>query len=192
MRYLSTVILLVFSLNGITQNMSINDTLTIADNLALLDIDSSDNNNLSMQQVSLFDTKIISTPTSEEVSEVHLPVHSTSDSKSTSCPECITMLSTADAAGYTWANCREKCRNSTEGGFTDWRMPTWDETLLYSSGLLDPPGGWQINWTWTATPWDTRIADKPNPGDWLVFNESNGKWNITPGTSNSHNCRCVR
>jgi len=37
----------------------------------------------------------------------------------------------------------------------------------------------------------SRVADTPNNGNWVVFNESNGNWNNNNYT-NTNYCRCVR
>jgi len=37
----------------------------------------------------------------------------------------------------------------------------------------------------------SRVADTPNNGNWVIFNESNGNWNNNNYT-NTNNCRCVR
>ena len=37
----------------------------------------------------------------------------------------------------------------------------------------------------------SRVADTPNNGNWVVFNESNGNWNNNNYT-NTNDCRCVR
>jgi hypothetical protein len=109
----------------------------------------------------------------------------------TGCANCITSISAADATTYTWSACREKCRTSTEGTFIDWRMPTWDEAVYYGSGAFDPPGGWQTGYTWTSTPWDSRVVSPSTNGYWVVFYESNGSW-IGTTYATTDDCRCVR
>lgn len=110
----------------------------------------------------------------------------------TGCASCISMISSYDASTYTWDGCREKCRNLTEGGYTDWRMPTWDEAVYYGSGAFNPPGGtWHSTSVWTSTPWDARVAGTPSTGYWVVFYESNGNWGYILYT-NSNKCLCVR
>jgi len=86
-----------------------------------------------------------------------------------------------------WITCYTTCRNATDGGYTDWRMPTLDEIFWARvSGVISPPDGWKPNdyLTWTATC-------TPSSGYWIVFREADGSWasiNFTPTLV----CRCVR
>ena len=116
---------------------------------------------------------------------------STSGGGPTGCASCITSISTTEWSGKTWAQCRENCRLLVQGGFSDWRMPTWDEAAYYGSGAFDPPDGTWSGYVWTSTPWDLRVAATPGYGVWVVFNESDGTW-IHAHYASVGDCRCVR
>ena len=117
---------------------------------------------------------------------------STSGGGPTGCASCITSISTTEWSVVTWAQCRENCRSLTQGGFSDWRMPTWDEAAYYGSGAFDPPDGtWISGYVWTSTPWDSRVASSPLNGNWVVFTESTGNWFHSNYTSINYG-RCVR
>jgi len=117
---------------------------------------------------------------------------STSGGGPTGCASCITSISTTEWSTVTWEQCRENCRLLVQGGFSDWRMPTWDEAAYYGSGAFDPPDGtWISGYVWTSTPWDSRVAGTPSNGYWVVFAENNGPWRGYSYMS-SYCCRCVR
>ncbi len=110
----------------------------------------------------------------------------------TGCANCVSMISPASSSTMNWASCRDYCRSGTWGGYTDWRMPTFDEAINYNTNAaIAPNGGWASSFVWTSTPWDARVGGTPSTGGWVVFHESNGNWNYnfipTP-----HYCRCVR
>ncbi len=121
----------------------------------------------------------------------------------TGCAACVTTISTAEQTGLaTWITAREYCRTLVEGGYSDWRLPTFEEALYFLSGTFDPPDGSWINdeiWTATAaTPvYGTQTAatgaTKTSNNQYVWIHETNGTWGyanyndaINPG------CRCVR
>jgi len=118
---------------------------------------------------------------------------STSGGGPTGCASCITSISTTEWSVVTWAQCRENCRLLVQGGFSDWRMPTWDEAAYYGSGAFDPPDStWIGGYVWTSTPWDSRVAATPTKGNWVVFYESLGAWFNNSYNTTTYYCRCVR
>ncbi|TAL62660.1 MAG: collagen-like protein [Bacteroidetes bacterium] len=71
-----------------------------------------------------------------------------------------------------------------DGGFTDWRMPTFEEYLYARGEFAAPTGGWQNNACFT------RDVDYPvSTPAWLLLNESTYAVTASSGTNR---CRCVR
>ncbi|MCX7953753.1 MAG: DUF1566 domain-containing protein, partial [Bacteroidales bacterium] len=54
----------------------------------------------------------------------------------------------------TWITCVDNCRNLTEGGYNDWRMPTFEEAIMYRTNraIPTPSGGFNLSVVWTSTP----------------------------------------
>jgi len=106
------------------------------------------------------------------------------DSK-TACENCITSISTFEGSSLTWAACADACFNLEESGFSDWRMPSFDEIVYYRTAFAPPDGSWINQNVWTSTLWTAQV------GSWIVLYESAGSWNnVNYSTKNS--CRCVR
>jgi hypothetical protein len=105
----------------------------------------------------------------------------------TGCANCITAIS-SHSTSVTWIQCANYCNSLGNG----WRMPTWDEAIYYRTSLniTSPPSAWQ-SYVWTSTAADARFAAGPAAGNWFVFHESNGNWNID-AYSSLYSCRCVR
>lgn len=112
----------------------------------------------------------------------------------TGCANCMSMISPASSSTMEWWQCANYCLSGTWGGYNDWRMPTWDEAIMYrTSAAINKTlsSGWASNYVWTSTPWDARVNSTASAGGWVVFNESTGDW----GGNNYYNdiyCRCVR
>ncbi len=108
----------------------------------------------------------------------------------TGCANCVSEISPASSTIMTWIQCADYCRSGTWGGYNDWRMPTFDECIMYRTNKAIAPNG---SWTyiWTSTPWDARVGGTPSAGYWVVFTETSGGWHNYYYYSNS-NCRCVR
>ena len=96
----------------------------------------------------------------------------------------IRQFSGISSSTMNWVACGTYCRNLTDGGYTDWRVPTLDE-LSYAklSGYNAP--SWSSNDVWTSTPYTS------SNGRWVFFYESSGNWNYD-NYNNNHSCRCVR
>ena len=111
----------------------------------------------------------------------------------TGCAACITEISTTEWSNITWTTCRNNCRTLVENGSSDWRIPTFDELVYYTSGTFDPPdGSWLPDYVWTSTPTDSRVLGTEILGDFMVFYESTGQWNYSVYNSATRACRCVR
>jgi len=109
----------------------------------------------------------------------------------TGCASCISMVSDISTNSMTWGACAKKCREMTTDGFTDWRMPTFDEVIYYVSGASNISFTASSSYIWTSTPWDAKVATTASSGYWGLFNETSGKWLATT-YSDSYYCRCVR
>ena len=73
------------------------------------------------------------------------------------------------------------CRNLTEGGFTDWSLPTMQEVWdIYMAGPISDD--MSANYFWTT--------DKHN-NDWHRVNVNDGNLDASGGSSVSYT-RCVR
>ena len=96
----------------------------------------------------------------------------------------IRQFSGISSSTMNWVSCGTYCRNLTDGGYTDWRVPTLDE-LFYAklSGYNAP--SWSSNYVWTSTP------STSTSGNWIIFKESDGHWGYNFYNNNSY-CRCVR
>jgi len=111
----------------------------------------------------------------------------------TGCASCISMVSHVSTSSMKWGSCADTCRDMTKDGFTDWRMPTFDEVIYYVSGASNISFTASSRSIWTSTPCDVRVTNSITPGYWVIFNESDGNWssylyNNTPIIY----CRCVR
>jgi len=109
----------------------------------------------------------------------------------TGCASCISMVSNVSTSSMTWGSCADTCRNMTTGGFTDWRMPTFDEVIYYVSGASNISFTASSSSIWTSTPWDVRVTNSIYTGFWVIFIESAGNWSYN-NYSNNASCRCVR
>lgn len=109
----------------------------------------------------------------------------------TGCASCISMVSDVSMSTMTWGACANTCRNMTTGGFTDWRMPTFDEVIYYVSGASNISFTASSSYIWTSTPWDVRVTNSIASGYWVIFTESDGNWTGF-NYNNSNCCRCVR
>ncbi|MEM4326261.1 MAG: hypothetical protein QXU40_03090 [Candidatus Pacearchaeota archaeon] len=86
-----------------------------------------------------------------------------------------------------WVDCYSTCRNATDGGFMDWRMPTADEYYwARATGIITPPGGWGSGYVWTSSPNPTAS------GKGLIFDEASGNWSNSYTIPMVYGCRCVR
>lgn len=83
------------------------------------------------------------------------------------------------------------CRNLTEGGFSDWRLPTLPELItLASTGgtvISTPSSG---NFLWTATINGTNFGAGQHA--LATFRLSDGTVEVTYGNSSNPRTRCVR
>ena len=115
----------------------------------------------------------------------------------TGCASCISMVSDISTNSMTWGECASFCRSKTDGDFTDWRMPTFEEVIYYTSGASNITFTASSNYIWTSTPYDARVATAASSGNWVVFYESSGYWTEYSYSDGSNTyphryCRCVR
>ncbi len=108
----------------------------------------------------------------------------------TGCASCITMVSAVSTNSMTWGDCASFCRSKTDGGFTDWRMPTFEEVIYYTSGASNITFT-ATSYIWTSTPYDAKVnpTTTSSTGCWVIFNETSGYWSYY---NNNNYCRCVR
>lgn len=98
----------------------------------------------------------------------------------------------AAISNSTWLNvnftaCATNCTNLSEGGFTDWRIPTFKEYVYARFNFPTPTGGWIS---------DTNFLTTSNTStSWLLFQEqpSNGEYfGATSNSTDPRACRCIR
>ncbi len=103
----------------------------------------------------------------------------------------ITHMSELLGEKVTWIDCANYCRSLNEGGYNNWRMPSFKEAIYYrTSNLIKVPDKWG-NWIWTTTPYDGVRMSAPVLGHYIMFNEVKGDW----GDGNydePRGCRCIR
>ena len=110
----------------------------------------------------------------------------------TGCASCITMVSEVSTDTKTWGACASFCRSKTDNGFNDWRMPTFEEVIYYTSGASNITFTATSNYIWTSTPYDAKVATTSYTGRWVFFVEGSGNWGGDNYTATSISCRCVR
>lgn len=114
----------------------------------------------------------------------------------TGCAACITTISTTEWANVDWVTCRNNCRTLAEGGYSDWRLPTFDEAVYYLNGTFDPPDGtWRPDYVWTCTPSTSlysTTASVAMENFYVLIREDSGQWKSVSYVSNAEDCRCVR
>ncbi len=119
-----------------------------------------------------------------------------STGSTSNCPPfpCPTQWGTVSTTAMTWGACARWCVNSTEGGFTDWRMPTIKD-IWYLYMTVD--GGTDNKYIWTASfPGEPGILiSNGNPADYVhhfyIWRILDGYWSLS-WPNNIYYCRCVR
>lgn len=102
------------------------------------------------------------------------------------CDSCPSMWSTLGPAALIWGDCARYCENLVEGGFSDWRMPTYEEgnrlfgLTTSSSDII-----------WTSTPNASKWNTGSNPSEFLVIQMNDGRWSTDPPFF-TNSCKCVR
>lgn len=99
----------------------------------------------------------------------------------------ISEFTVTKSSSITFVNCITTCRNATDNGHNDWRVPSMDEHWWAThSGLITPPDGWI-----DASYWTTEMGH--STGSVLTVKEVTPfqqiDLNATVGTGS---CRCVR
>lgn len=90
-----------------------------------------------------------------------------------------------DIGVVTHGNANNLCRNSTVGGYTDWRLPTTDElTKIYSN--KDIIGGFKITTDYIGCYW----CSSPSGNYFLNF--GNGSLGKSYYNTSNYSARCVR
>lgn len=115
---------------------------------------------------------------------------------STGCSNCVTMISPVSVSAH-WGDCASYCRDGTWGGYTDWRMPTFEEAIDYTaSGNVTLVGGATLPYDgsiWTSTPAFYNLTGSTSTGNnWVGFSESTGYWSWYSAATTYNRCRCVR
>lgn len=104
------------------------------------------------------------------------------------CDSCATVWSNLSGSTMTWGNCARYCETLVEGGYDDWRIPTFEEaTRLFGS----TPSSSDYIWTLTAV---SSQYNSTSTGRYLCLQLSNGTWinSVTATTGGSVSCKCVR
>ena len=87
----------------------------------------------------------------------------------------------------TWEQCIKACQQSTAQGFSDWRMPTIEETIdSYRRGTI---GSTCYDYFWTATP--THSSSGSNAYYYTFSSNNSGSWTVQYALFQTQ-CRCVR
>ncbi len=110
------------------------------------------------------------------------------------CAGSVQMISNVSASTMNWRSCANYCATLTEGGYSDWRMPTTQDIVSYmsnwdnvknSSGVLLSSQPAFPGYIWVGEFY------YPSDGFWVVFYESAGSWYNFYFTD-TYRCRCVR
>ncbi len=109
----------------------------------------------------------------------------------TGCANCISSISNASTNVMIWKSCADYCKNLTESGFSDWRMPTVEECIFYrSSKSISANGSW-VDEVWTTNIKNSNFGTV-DLNQWITFRENDGKLNTANYNSGVTYCRCVR
>lgn len=95
------------------------------------------------------------------------------------------MIYPQDLGEMNWTQANSACNNLTAYGFSDWRLPTHEETLLFcksASSLFTVS-----TWYWTST-WSTNYAGE----DWYYIRSINGCSGTDARKSTPNNVRPIR
>jgi len=101
-------------------------------------------------------------------------------------PGAVSMVSKLKT-GVSWGQAGKYCSNLSEGGFDDWRMPTFDEITYATTRLKDTAGATvnDNNYLWTRDRYEA------NNNYWYVFVPYDGYWSHHNDNS-TYTVRCVR
>lgn len=110
------------------------------------------------------------------------------------CAGSVQMISNVSSTTMTWRNCVNYCATLTEGGYSDWRMPTTQDIVSYMSNwdnVKNSSGAFLTSQpAYAAYIWVGEFY-YPSIGNWVIFDESSGHWtNVTYNII--YYCRCVR
>lgn len=98
------------------------------------------------------------------------------------CTDCPVDISTIPAGTRTWADVSAYCRDLTEGGYTDWRMPTFEElTYLSTTGVV--LGTFKNKVAWTATRVEILESKAVYINYYYTLNPVTGEKDIKDGTT---------
>lgn len=99
------------------------------------------------------------------------------------CSPCASQWGSYSGATMNWGDCARTCANSTEGTYSDWRMPTMKDAIELAA---KEDIGTNTNYFWTATPLglDGIYMDTGgNNGDFYRFRSSDGYYINTDATA---------
>lgn len=80
-----------------------------------------------------------------------------------------TMISNESASDYIHSDAIQYCDNLNESGFTDWRLPSFDE-IVFFEGMA----GATTELLWTRTP--SQLIDHPTNQNFVTMRLSDGRW----------------
>lgn len=102
-----------------------------------------------------------------------------------------TMISAESSSSMNYGDAIRHCRNLSEGGHSDWYMPSYTEVVqLVSRGGTAVPGDTSTNYFWLAD----RAMASGTASAWSyiqLFRLSNGALSVAAGAE-THWVRCVR
>jgi hypothetical protein len=101
-----------------------------------------------------------------------------------------TMVSAESSASYNFSGAIQYCKSLNEGGFTNWRLPSFDELIDALSNpaiILSNPTSSNALWTRSIHGYNTSYAEQT----YIAFVLNNGSSYQVRG-SNTNRVRCVR
>jgi hypothetical protein len=97
-----------------------------------------------------------------------------------------TMISVESPNAMTMSVAMIYCDTLSEGGYTDWHIPSFEDLFFLSSGGVSLPDSRTVNYLWTSS-----VDFNANSGYYFAFRLSDAYWGISHASQNNR-ARCVR